>query len=115
MFVTDTVDAIYPPDGWIPQAIMDRLGEILLNPHQALDASAIAIFQPPTISPEIASSFQRKPLLAPGRIKAVSELVPFFGGVSLAAYETVYNSAARIDFEAVERGLEREIFEGPEL
>jgi len=31
MFVTDTVDAIYPPDHWSPQAIMDRIGEVLSN------------------------------------------------------------------------------------
>ena len=28
VFVTDTVDAIYRPDGWSPEAIMDRLAEV---------------------------------------------------------------------------------------
>jgi hypothetical protein len=29
MFVTDTTDAVYPPESWSPYAIMDRLSEIL--------------------------------------------------------------------------------------
>jgi hypothetical protein len=29
MFVTDTTDAVYPPETWSPYAIMDRLSEIL--------------------------------------------------------------------------------------
>lgn len=29
MFITDTVDAAYPPEIWTPQATMDRLGEII--------------------------------------------------------------------------------------
>jgi hypothetical protein len=35
MFITDTVDAAYPPESWSPQATMDRLGEIL-NQRQDL-------------------------------------------------------------------------------
>ena len=29
MFVTDTVDAIYHPDNWFPEAMMDQLAEIV--------------------------------------------------------------------------------------
>jgi protein dopey len=29
MFVTDTVDAIYRPDGWAPEALMDQLADII--------------------------------------------------------------------------------------
>jgi hypothetical protein len=28
VFITDTVDAIYRPDGWSPDAMMDRLAEV---------------------------------------------------------------------------------------
>jgi len=28
VFVTDTVDAVYRPDNWSPEAIMDRLAEV---------------------------------------------------------------------------------------
>jgi hypothetical protein len=29
MFVTDTTDAVYPPEDFSPEAIMDRLNEII--------------------------------------------------------------------------------------
>ena len=29
MFVTDTVDAIYPPDQWFPEALLDQLAEVV--------------------------------------------------------------------------------------
>ena len=29
MFVTDTVDAVYRPESWIPEAVMDQLAEII--------------------------------------------------------------------------------------
>ena len=28
IFITDTVDAVYRPDNWFPEAMMDRLAEI---------------------------------------------------------------------------------------
>lgn len=28
MFITDTVDAVYRPDDWFPEAMMDQLAEI---------------------------------------------------------------------------------------
>ena len=28
VFVTDTVDAVYRPDNWSPEAMMDRLAEV---------------------------------------------------------------------------------------
>lgn len=28
MFITDTVDAVYRPDNWFPEAILDRLAEV---------------------------------------------------------------------------------------
>lgn len=29
MFITDTVDAIYRPDDWLPEALLDRLAEVV--------------------------------------------------------------------------------------
>ena len=114
MFVTDTVDAIYPPDVWLPQAIMDRLGEILSDSHGAM---SVDVFQSPNLtSPATALSVPvsspRRPLLSARRIDTIADLQPFFSGVSLSAYESVYNSGGKVDWDAVERGLEREIFDG---
>ncbi|GAA6010233.1 hypothetical protein JCM11491_005403 [Sporobolomyces phaffii] len=121
MFVTDTVDAIYPPDAWLPQAIMDRLGEILSDPHHASTAPTLpAIFSPlepiPSVSgtPDITLEkvSARRPLLAARRLATISELEPFFATVSLSAYESIYNSGNRVDWVAVESLLERDLFEG---
>ncbi|GAA6058598.1 hypothetical protein JCM10212_004009 [Sporobolomyces blumeae] len=124
MFVTDTVDAIYPPDSWLPQAIMDRLGEILSDPRNAAAAPTFpAIFSSPvpvpnsSPTPSAADSTPgraaaRRPLLAARRISTMSELEPFFATVSLSAYEAIYNAGSRVDWVAVERLLERDLFEG---
>lgn len=126
MFVTDTVDAIYPPDSWFPQAIMDRLGDILGDPQAPVPVSnstststAMPIFAasptPDLFAPPPASNGPaeaRRPLLAARRINSITELEPFFTTISLSAYESVYRAGARVDWEAVERTLERSLFEG---
>ena len=35
VFVTDTVDAVYRPDNWSPDAVMDRLAEVATSAHAA--------------------------------------------------------------------------------
>lgn len=37
MFLTDTMDAIYPPESWSPQAVLDRLS-VILTEHQTRTA-----------------------------------------------------------------------------
>lgn len=51
-------------------------------------------------------------MLAIRKIDSIGELEPFFAGVSLAAYESIYDAGGRIDTDAVERTLERDIFDG---
>jgi hypothetical protein len=31
MFITDTVDAVYPPEDWSNRSLLDRLGEVMRN------------------------------------------------------------------------------------
>lgn len=111
MFVTDTVDAVYPPDNWLPQAIMDRLGEILA-PARA-NGEGDAPGTDPAVSQWAASRVQpRQPLLTKKRIESISDLQRFFSSVSLAAYESVYHSGGKVDWDAVETGLMGELFDG---
>ncbi|GAA6052531.1 hypothetical protein JCM3770_003812, partial [Rhodotorula araucariae] len=123
MFVTDTVDAMYPPENWLPQAIMDRLGEILSGPRPpgitsmapVGDTTTLIDLEASTVSNEgdaVAGPSARRPLLPARRIRSIRELEPFFATVSLAAYESIYKSGCRIDWDAVERSLERDVFEG---
>ena len=108
MFVTDTFDAIYPPDAWVPQAIMDRLGEILSDPHRIVPVPPIT----PSIPSDHSLTVPRKPLLTIRRIDTISAIEPFFSSVSLAAYESVYSSSGGVDWTAVEKGLEEDLFDG---
>lgn len=139
MFITDTVDAAYPPESWTPQAIMDRLGEIisgrldLLNSsrspitsnggvsmsagdaHQPLSAGMAPRFSIASID-RTSTTGQRlvRPLLANVRlckISALSALEPFFSRASLSNYESVY-ALGGVDWAAVESSLECDLFEG---
>ena len=55
----------------------------------------------------------RRPLLNSIRqVDSIRDLVPFFTHVSLAMYESVYASGGNVDWEAVERGLMEDMFDG---
>lgn len=55
----------------------------------------------------------RRPLLGNLRqIESVRDLVPFFSNVSLSSYESVYASGGNIDWEAVEKSIMDDMFEG---
>jgi hypothetical protein len=45
-------------------------------------------------------------------IDSIRDLVPFFSSVSISSYESVYASAGSVDWDAVERGLMSDIFDG---
>jgi hypothetical protein len=55
----------------------------------------------------------RHPMLASLRqIDSIRDLIPFFSHVSISSYESVYASGGNIDWEAVERGLVEDMFDG---
>lgn len=55
----------------------------------------------------------RRPLLGSIRqIDSIRELMPFFSSVSMSTYESVYASYANVDWDAVERGLLEDMFDG---
>lgn len=96
---------------------MDRLGEIIHNPRKSSATPFIYQSPNPSALPQANGSTRpiangRRPLLATRRIDSIGDLEPFFSGVSLSAYESVYNSGGKIDMDAVERALERDIFDG---
>lgn len=113
MFVTDTVDAIYPPNTWSPQAIMDRLGEILSEPHVTPLLASAQVLTPPALPLPNGKRFLRGPKLIARRVDKITDLQVFFSGISLSSFESVYDSGSgKIDWEAVEKVLVEEIFEG---
>jgi len=55
----------------------------------------------------------RRPLLNSIRqIESMRDLVPFFSHVSISSYESVYASGGNIDWEAVEKGIMDDMFDG---
>ncbi|KAF9011155.1 Dopey, N-terminal-domain-containing protein [Cyathus striatus] len=110
MFITDTVDAVYRPDEWTPEAMMDQLSEIV--------GSLPAGDDQPTAAPNNLVAFpdkrpMRRPFLNNTRqIDSIKDLAPFFSNISLSLYESVYASGGNIDWESVENGIMNDMFDG---
>ncbi|KAF8684488.1 Dopey, N-terminal [Rhizoctonia solani] len=106
MFVTDTLDAVYRPDGWNPASLMDQLAEVI---------GSLPKLEQSTTSMQTAFAGQtskRRPLLgAVRRIERLGDLIPFFSHVSIALYEGVYAGASP-DMDEIERGFLEEMFGG---
>ncbi|GAA5972409.1 hypothetical protein JCM8115_004327 [Rhodotorula mucilaginosa] len=108
IFVTDTVDAASSSGVWSSQAIIDRLGDLAARDGEEEN---IALTAPP------ADSYRwqgRRPLLSARRITSMVALQPFLRNISVAAYQSLYHAGTRIDWEAVERSLVGDLFDGPE-
>ncbi|RDX51932.1 hypothetical protein OH76DRAFT_1400831 [Lentinus brumalis] len=112
IFITDTVDAVYRPEEWYPEALLDRLAEVV----GALPVAESDAGPPPTSTlptPSATNTQMRRPLLQSLRqIDSVRDLVPFFSTASISSYESVYHSGGIIDWQVVERGLLEDLFEG---
>ncbi len=55
----------------------------------------------------------RRPLLnGIHQIDSIRDLVPFFSSVSISSYESVYASGGIVDWEAIEKGLMDDMFDG---
>lgn len=139
MFVTDTVDAVFRPDDWHPEAMFDQLAEIVgslpipdarVSAHRFRLAARLnrAIHGQertrsknghvafPSASASVSfpeTQMMRRPMLTALRqIDSVRDLRTFFSHVSISTYESVYASGGNIDWEAVEQGLLDDMFDG---
>ncbi|KAK7464504.1 hypothetical protein VKT23_006673 [Stygiomarasmius scandens] len=111
MFVTDTVDAIYRPNGWFPEAMMDQLAEIVGSLPRTETSTNGPL--PPTFSVLGNQRPMRRPLLnSVHQIDSMRDLTPFFSSVSISSYESIYASGGNIDWDAVEKGLMEDMFDG---
>ncbi|KAF8665364.1 hypothetical protein AX16_000383 [Volvariella volvacea WC 439] len=113
VFITDTVDAIYRPDGWFPEALMDQLAEIA-NSLPVVDTHED---NPVSLGPQTPALPNQRPMRRPmlnalKQIDSIRDLVPFFSAVSISSYESVYASGGNIDWDEVERGIMNDTFDG---
>ncbi|KAH8675396.1 Dopey, N-terminal-domain-containing protein [Xylariales sp. PMI_506] len=117
LFVTDTIDAIYRSPSYQPVALVDELSEELGNSslanNSALQTESAAIMA--------ASGSHRRPLLGPGGISdelsmdRKDELVakilrPFFGQLSIFAFESTY-AMGPVDEEGALDSLLKDLFD----
>ncbi|KZS93323.1 hypothetical protein SISNIDRAFT_441139 [Sistotremastrum niveocremeum HHB9708] len=116
MFITDTVDSIYPPDDWRFESLLDRLGEYVRDqPNNKPRAQMLIDYRPHSAS---STSFnpktsQKQPLLAGVRsIQSIHDLAPFFSHISIASYEALYACRTNVDWDNVEAGLLEQLFDG---
>ncbi|KAG6877601.1 hypothetical protein C0993_005727 [Termitomyces sp. T159_Od127] len=111
IFVTDTVDAIYRPDNWFPEAMMDQLAEIA--GALPVDGGANGVTVPNSLTTSTDQHSLRRPMLNTLRqIESIRELIPFFSNVSITSYESVYASGGNVDWEVVEQGILDDMFDG---
>lgn len=122
MFITDTVDALYRPDDWRPESLMDQLAQVTsgipdtrkaqTNGAEINSAPGNAADSHVKTNIATSNSVSRRPLL--GSVKSIDkikDLQPFFSCISLFAYESTY-AGGLVDWDAVEQGLLNDMFEG---
>lgn len=124
MFVTDTTDAAYPPEDFLPESIMDRLSEIL-SEHRHLRVSTPRIVElkadeqgthelsPINIYDNDTTALRRPRLTDVYHLTSLYQLQPFCAKASIDTFEGVYGNQG-VDWEDVETGLDKEVFESRE-
>ncbi|KAF8215761.1 Dopey, N-terminal-domain-containing protein [Mycena galopus ATCC 62051] len=118
IFITDTVDAIYRPDECFPEAMLDQLAEIVSSlpaaeSREAPVANGLIISPSPYAANFGSERPMRRPLLNSIRqIDSIRDLAPFFSSVSISSYESVYASAGTVDWNAIEKGIMEDMFDG---
>ncbi|KAF4460521.1 hypothetical protein FALBO_12692 [Fusarium albosuccineum] len=115
LFITDTIDAVYRSSTYQPVALVDELSDEL---GAAVSTSG---FQISSVVNPVASGSSRRPLLGPGGInddvslERKDELVakvlrPFFGQLSIFAFESTY-AMGRLDRETCISSLLKDLFD----
>lgn len=110
LFVTDTIDAVYPPDRWEPAALADEVSQSFTT-HGVLS---------PTVPGEPAESTARGGLRRPWLVSdgiretAKDEIVervlrPFFGRLSIYVFESMYGMESA-DLDACRHDLLADLF-----
>jgi hypothetical protein len=115
LFITDTIDAVYRPATYQPVALVDELSDEL---GAAVSHTG---FQTSSVVNTVVPGSLRRPLLGPGGIsddvslERRDELVakvlrPFFGQLSIFAFESTY-AMGRVDTEACVSSLLKDLFD----
>lgn len=108
MFVTDTTDAAYPPEDYAPDAMMDKLAELLSELGSKGGDTELSLSEPSLVltSPlnRLPNSLRRPRLSEVTSIVSLQQLQMFFARASMDTFESVYAEAA-VDWNGIEEGL----------
>ncbi|CAG7934177.1 unnamed protein product [Penicillium olsonii] len=109
LFVTDTIDAVYPPDRWEPVALADEVSQSF-GPRIAGSPTVTETYEPP------ARSNLKRPWLLSDWIRetAKDEIVervlrPFFDRLSIFVFESTYGMGS-VDFTVCRDDLLADLF-----
>ncbi len=114
MFITDTIDAVYPSDDFHADTLLDALAATFSRDTAASSGKAATGSQHHQggAGAGAAANGQRRLQLGEMRtISSLGEVVPFLHSVSQNAFEAHYSDAG-VDVEHVEACLLRDMFDG---
>ena len=121
LFITDTVDVVYPPLDWISDSLLDRIA-VLLSEKQSGTSRAHTSRKASKAQRHVDSSngqddgvvapARRRPLLRHmgASVATIETLQPFFASISASAFQATYDCGDAIDWQAVDDSLEADLF-----
>lgn len=117
LFITDTIDAVYRPSSVAATSLSDEVAEALGSvsidtpSHTTHTASSESGMRRPCLDPMLQSLEEEGTALSelPKQVIAARVLRPFFGQLSIWAFEGVYGMGG-VDLKACEEGLLRDLF-----
>ncbi|SPO28009.1 related to DOP1 - strong similarity to developmental regulatory gene, dopey (dopA) [Ustilago trichophora] len=113
LFVTDTIDAVYPADDFMPETLLDNLSSTFSKDskhHHHAHPQVQTQTQTLNQSYTNATNKRRLQLGRLGSIASVAELIPFLNSISQNAFEGNYSDEG-VDYEDVDRCLMRDMFD----
>ena len=112
LFVTDTVDAVYPPHDFAPSAVADTMS-LSIGGGGAGSITGVASSGDVELPGALSKNEARKPWLCNDLSRSVDDvqalLRPFFRQLSIHAFENTY-SLQDVDIESCRRDLLADIF-----
>ncbi|QDS71284.1 hypothetical protein FKW77_001115 [Venturia effusa] len=117
LFISDTIDAVYRPSSVAATSLADEIAEALgsvsidTQSYTTHTGSSGGGMRRPCLDPMLHSLEEEGTILSelPRQVIAAKVLRPFFGQLSIWAFEGVYGMGG-VDFEACKRGLLQDLF-----
>lgn len=115
LFVTDTIDAVYPPANYQPVALVDELaeevGSALKTPVPQAEGTAWLTAQGTCKRPLLGAGVINEDVSTDKREELVAKILrPFFSQLSIFAFESTYAMSA-LDWQSCTMGLLKDLFD----